>query len=240
MFFFLLANFKTALAITGAMDPKEAAGERAASLVKGGMVVGLGTGRTADCATRALARRVAGEKLDFTGIPTSTATVKLAMSLGIKLASLDDHAVVDMTIDGADEVSPSKDLIKGMGGALLIEKVVASATKSYVIVADEGKMVETLGKKCAVPVEILRFGTRQCLGRLSALGCVPKIRARPDGSPFVTDCGNLIADCKFPEIKEPAKLDDKLHGIVGVVETGLFVGMKPKVIVGTETGTREL
>ncbi|MFH0816420.1 MAG: ribose 5-phosphate isomerase A [Methanobacteriota archaeon] len=222
------------------MDAKEAAGERAASLVRGGMVVGLGTGRTADCATRALARRVAEEKLEFVGIPTSTATVKLAMSLGIKLASLDDHVSVDMTIDGADEVSPSKDLIKGLGGALLIEKVVASATKSYVIVADEGKMVGVLGRKGPVPVEILRFGTRQCLDRLSSLGCVPTIRARQDGSPFVTDCGNLIADCKFPEIAEPAKMDERLHGIVGVVETGLFVGMKPKVIVGAESGTREL
>jgi ribose 5-phosphate isomerase A len=221
------------------MDPKEAAGERAASLVRDGMVVGLGTGRTADCATRALGRRARDDGLDFVGVPTSVRTQGLAKSLGIKLGTLDEHAALDLTIDGADEVSPSKDLIKGLGGALLIEKVVASATKSYVIVADEGKLVRVLGERTPVPVEILRLGHKQCLGRLRALGAEPVVRA-VGGSPFATDCGNLIADCKFPSIADPAALDSRLHGVVGVVETGLFVGMRPMVIVGSASGIREL
>jgi ribose 5-phosphate isomerase A len=222
------------------MDPKEAAGERAASLVRDGSIVGLGTGRTADCATRALAKRVASEGLRFEGICTSTATEKLAKSLGIPLTTLDEHQIVDITIDGADEVSPSRDLIKGLGGALLMEKVVASATKQYVIVADDGKLVDVLGRRCPVPVEILKFGQKQTLGRLGALGCIPKIRAKPDGSVFVTDCGNIIADCKFPEVAKPAETERALNAIVGVVENGLFVGMKPRVVVGSEGGAREI
>jgi ribose 5-phosphate isomerase A len=195
------------------MDPKEAAGERAASLVRDGEVVGLGTGRTADCATRALAKRVAGEGLRFEGIVTSSATERLAKSLGLKLTTLDEHAAVDVTIDGADEVSPSKDLIKGLGGALLMEKVVARATKRYVIVADDGKLVDVLGRRCPVPVEILKF---------------------------VTDCGNLIADCKFPEVTAPREAEAALNSIVGVVENGLFVGMRPTVVVGSASGVRQL
>ncbi len=222
------------------MDPKEAAGEMAASFVRDGTVVGLGTGRTADCATRALARRVAGEGLRFEGICTSTATEKLAKSLGLRLTTLDEHPTVDMTIDGADEVSPSRDLIKGLGGALLMEKVVASATKQYVIVADDGKLVDVLGRKCPVPVEILKFGQRQTIARLAALGCAPKIRVRPDGSAFVTDCGNIIADCKFAEVAAPAETESALNGIVGVVENGLFVGMRPRVVVGSASGAREI
>lgn len=221
------------------MDPKEAAGIRAASFVKKGMVVGLGTGRTADCATKELGRRVKEEGLSFVGVPTSSKTEQLAKSLGIPLGTLDEYPVIDVTIDGADEVSPSKDLIKGLGGALLMEKVVAMATKHYIVVADEGKMVNVLGQRTPVPIEILKFGQKQCLDRLRALGAAPKVRMSGD-KPFVTDSGNIIADCKFPDIQEPAKLDERLHNVVGVVETGLFVGMKPTVIVGTATGTKEL
>jgi ribose 5-phosphate isomerase A len=220
------------------MDPKEAAGEMAAAMVRDGMVVGLGTGRTADCVTRALARRVAADGLRFVGVATSTATERLAKSLGLQLTYLDDHPAMDMTIDGADEVSPSRDLIKGLGGALLMEKVVARATKEYVIVADDGKLVEVLGRRCPVPVEILKFGKRHTLERLASLGCEPKVRARQDGSEFVTDCGNIIADCKFPEVTDPRRTEAELNAIVGVVENGLFVGMRPAVVIGSASGAR--
>ena len=211
-------------------EEKEAAGRAAAELVRDGDVVGLGTGSTAYFAVVALGERVkAGLKIK--GIPTSLQTADLARAVGIPLTTLDEHPEIDITIDGADEIDTKLNLIKGGGGALLREKVVASASRKMVVVADSGKVVPALGK-FPLPVEIISFARTVVENKIVALGGSPKLRTRRDGSPYVTDNGNEILDCSFGKITDPAALARELSGIPGIVEHGLFIGLAKLVMVG--------
>ncbi len=209
---------------------KEAAGRAAAKLVKDGDVVGLGTGSTAYFAVIALGERVkAGMKI--IGIPTSSQTADLARTAGIPLTTFDEHPEIDITIDGADEIDPQLRLIKGGGGALLREKVVASASKKMVVVADSGKLVPVLGK-FPLPIEIISFARAVVEKRIAALGATPKLRTKPDGSPYLTDNGNQILDCAFGKITDPPALAQALSNIAGIVEHGLFIGLASMALVG--------
>lgn len=217
---------------------KRDAAERAARLVESGMVVGFGTGSTAELAISAIARRLAaGELRDIVGISTSRRTEEFARSLDLPLSTLDHHPSVDLTIDGADEVDPQGDLIKGHGGALLWEKIVASATRQYIIVVDETKLVSRLGIRFAVPVEVTRFGWSTHLPSIRQLGAEPALRRGADGEPYATDGGHYILDCRFPEgLPDPSRVDHALRARPGVVETGLFLRLGPEVIVGESAG----
>jgi ribose 5-phosphate isomerase A len=220
---------------------RRAAAAAAAAEVENGMVLGLGTGRTAALALHALAARIAREGLRVVGIPTSDRTAALARELGIALGDFAQHRSIDLTIDGADEVERGTlDLIKGLGGALLREKIVAAASRRLTIVVDEGKLSDRLGTLAPVPVEIVPFGHELVLDRLAGLGGAPVLRRGEAGAPFVTDGGHYIADCRFGPIGDAAGLDQRLAGLVGVVESGLFLGMAARVIVGSADGTRML
>ena len=212
---------------------KRAAGYRAADMVEEGMVVGLGTGSTVYFSIERLSERVR-EGLQITGIPTSFQTALRARAAGIPLTTLDDNPVIDIAIDGADEVDPKLRLIKGRGAAHLREKCVAAAAKCFVVVVDEQKIVKNLGA-AAVPVEVLPFAIMPVLNDLRGLGCVPVIReaVKKDG-PVITDNGNFIVDCKFTEIRNPEQLEVTLAAIPGIVESGLFCQFvkKTTVIVG--------
>jgi ribose 5-phosphate isomerase A len=217
---------------------KEAAGRAAAKLVNDGDVVGLGTGSTAYFAVVALGERVhAGLKI--VGIPTSIKTADQARAAGIPLTTLDQHPVIDITIDGADELDPHLRLIKGGGGALLREKVVASASKKMVVVADSAKLVPVLGK-FPLPIEIISFARTVVEKRIVALGASPKLRTRPDGTPYLTDNGNQILDCSFQEIADPAALARTLSDTPGIVEHGLFIGLASMALIGREDQVEEL
>lgn len=219
---------------------KEAAAEVAAAQVKDGMIIGLGSGTTATLAVKAIGKRVS-EGLRIVGVPTSELTAQLALSLDIPLTTLGEHAQLDMTIDGADEVEVSTlNLIKGLGGALLREKIVASATGRFVVIVDETKLVKQLGTHDPVPVEVVPFGWELTEARLRRLGAKPVLRIKPDGGPFITDGGHYILDCTFGLIASSADLGTALDKTVGVVEHGLFVGMTSQVVVGGPDGVKTL
>lgn len=218
---------------------KRLAAEAAVAEVEDGMVLGLGSGSTAAFAVEALAARVA-KGLDVVAIPTSERTAAQARRLGIRFSSFAEHRRIDMTIDGADEVEiGTLNLIKGRGGALLREKIVASASDRMVVIVDEGKLVDRLGQHAPVPVEIVAFGWQVTFDRLVDLGARPTLRIAGD-APFRTDSGNHIVHCAFGEIDDPADLERRLAAITGVVESGLFVGLAARVIVGTRSGMRVL
>lgn len=219
-------------------EEKEAAGRAAAELVRDGDVVGLGTGSTAYFAVVALGERMK-TGLKITGIPTSLQTADLARAVGIPLTTLDEHPEIDITIDGADELDSKLNLIKGGGGALLREKVVASASKKMVVVADSGKIVPVLGK-FPLPVEIISFARTVVERKIVSLGGLPKLRCKPDGSPYLTDNGNQILDCSFGKIADPAELAGELSGIPGIVEHGLFIGLATVALVGRGDRVEEL
>ena len=209
---------------------KELAGRAAARLVRDGDVVGLGTGSTAYFGVVAIGERVrAGLKI--VGIPTSDATADLARKLGIPLSTLDEHQTIDITIDGADEIDPSLNLIKGGGGALLREKIIATASKKMVVVADSTKIVRVLGK-FPLPVEIIPFAQAILEKKIGALGAACKLRMKADGQPFVTDEGHRILDCSFGKITDPAALARVLNEMPGVVEHGLFIGLARLAVIG--------
>jgi ribose 5-phosphate isomerase A len=217
---------------------KEAVGRAAAKLVRDGDIVGLGSGSTAYFAVVALGERVkAGLKI--VGIPTSVQTAGLARQLGIPLTTLDEHPEIDITIDGADEVDPQLRLIKGGGGALLREKVIAAASKKMVVVADSSKVVPVLGK-FPLPVEVISFARTVVEKKIVSLGASPKLRTRPDGSPFITDNGNQILDCSFGKITNPAALALILSDTPGIVEHGLFIGLASIALVGHGDRVEEL
>lgn len=220
------------------MDLKEAAAREAVKEIGSGMVVGLGSGSTASIAIRLIGEMVRSGT-EIIGIPTSRDSEVLGRSVGIRIGELKDHPVVDLTIDGADEVDPHLDLIKGLGGALVREKIVAAATKREVIVVDESKIVQYLGQKAPLPVEIVRFSHEATMRKLSSFGCVPELRKR-NGDLFVTDNGNYIADCRFKRIGDARSLEASLNLVPGVVDNGLFVGMAHKVIVASEDGIKVL
>jgi ribose 5-phosphate isomerase A len=214
---------------------KRAAAMWAAEAIEDGMVVGLGSGTTADMAIEVLAARVA-KGLRIVGIPTSERTAALARNLGLPLTDFAAHRRIDIAIDGADQVKRSTlELIKGHGGALLREKIVASASDRMIVVVDETKLVDQLGGKTPLPVEIANFGWQTVLDRLAALGCKPVLRLA-DAKPFVTDGGNYIADCVFGQIPDAAALHDRLSRIVGVIENGLFIGLASTIVVGGNNG----
>lgn len=226
------------------MDPqqqlKQAAADSAVALIEDGMILGLGTGSTSKLAVDALGKRVAGG-LRVTGIPTSEATAQQARSLGIPISTLDEHPELAMTIDGADEVElGTLNLIKGRGGALLREKIVASASRRLVIIVDESKLVERLGSHFALPVELVPFGWRSAARKLEALGAKVVLRPGTDGKPFVSDGGHYIVDCAFGPVASPARLEGELNSIVGLVEHGLFLGMASEVIVAGREGIKVL
>jgi ribose 5-phosphate isomerase A len=209
---------------------KELAGRAAAELVVDGNIVGLGTGSTAYFAVIALGERVK-TGLKIIGVPTSVATGELARSVGIPLSTLEAHPDIDITIDGADEVDPQLRLIKGGGGALLREKIIATASKKMIVVADSSKLVSTLGK-FPLPVEIIPFASAVLEKKITALGSICKLRNRTDGTPFVTDEGHHILDCTFGKIVDPPALARALSEMPGVVEHGLFIGIAKMAIVG--------
>ena len=218
------------------MSPKQRAAEAAMKFVKDGMVVGLGTGSTADLFLQTLGAALKeGRVRNVRGVPTSRQSERRAQHLGIPLTTLAEAPTPDVTIDGADEVAPNLDLIKGLGGALLREKVVAQNSKKLVIIADAGKVVQRIGTKAMLPVEVTQFAHEVHDAFLRSLGATPSLR-RCDGVPFVTDNGNYIYDCRFPDgIEDPAKLDLALRRRAGVVETGLFVGMAHVALVADES-----
>jgi ribose 5-phosphate isomerase A len=198
----------------------------AADLVQPGMTVGLGTGSTADAVIRELGRRVS-EGLTFTGVPTSCRTEAMARDHGIPLTTLDDVDRLDLGIDGADEIAPNLDAIKGKGGALLYEKLVALACERFVLVATTEKNVELLGERTALPVEIVRFGWRQTAQRLQEIGFPPELRMSPAGTeqPFVSDNGSFILDCQTGSMEEPETIAAAVKAVSGVIEHGLFLGI---------------
>ena len=220
---------------------KKAAAEAAAKLVDDGMVVGLGTGSTAAFLVSALGRRVAKENLRIVGIPTSERTAEHARTLNIPLTTFAEHGHIDLTIDGADEIEPrTLGLIKGHGGALLREKIVAAASSRMIVVGDETKIVERLGVRESVPVEVVSFGWQVTLRRLEKLGASAILRSGLDKKTFVTDGGNYIIDCKFDGIANAKELAHHLDHIVGAIENGLFLGLASQAIVGGRDGVKIL
>lgn len=219
-------------------DLKRAVGRRAAELVADGMRLGLGTGSTADCFLDALGERVK-QGLRVRGVPTSERTARRAESLGIALATLEECPRLDLAVDGADEVDPTGNLIKGLGGALFREKRVARAAAELVVIVDEAKMVERLGVACPVPVEVRPDSAEAVLAALRGLGAEPALRPATEG-PYVTDNGNWIADARFPGVGDPAGLEREINAIPGVLDNGLFVGLTGRVLVGGPSGVRLL
>lgn len=222
-------------------NAKRLVGEKAALLVDNEMKVGLGTGSTANFFIDALAAR----KLDIVCVPTSIASEERASHLGLELSTLDETPQLDITIDGADEIGPGLSLIKGGGGALLYEKIVAYASKRMVVIADESKLVETLGA-FALPIEVISFGlaaTRHAIteacGRLQLKGALQQRSAKP-GEPFITDGGHYILDAQLGTIPDPHALANALNAIPGVVEHGLFLNMASLALIAGENGVREV
>ena len=216
---------------------KRQSAEAAVAAVEDGMVVGLGTGSTATIAVALLGERVAAG-LRIVGVPTSERTASQAREVGVPLGELADYPELDLTIDGADEVHVGTlDLIKGLGGALVREKIVAAASRRMIVIVDESKLVARLGG-VRLPVEVVRFGWQATLRHLQRAGAQGVLRER-DGAPFVTDNGNYIIDCQL-DIADPAAVEARLNAIPGVVMSGLFIGIATRVIAGTESGPRIL
>lgn len=214
---------------------KQKAGEYAATFIETGMTIGIGTGSTVYYFIQALAKKIKGG-LVIKGVPTSKQTELLAKELNIPLVDLNEVAQLDLTVDGADEIDPQLQLIKGGGGALLQEKIVAAASKKLVIIADETKLVDTLGK-FPLPVEVITFAWKQTQRHIQELGCSKIVLRTKNEMPFITDHGHYILDCYFEKIDNAALLQQQLNNIPGVVENGLFVNMATSAIVAYSDGS---
>lgn len=221
---------------------KRAAAAEALKRVRSGMVLGLGTGSTTAHFLDLLAARIEEGALEgVAGVPTSERTASAARSLGIPVTTLDRAAELDLAVDGADEVDPGLDLIKGLGGALLREKIVAQAARRLVIVVDDSKLVERLGERAPLPVEVIPFGWQRQRDFARGLGADAELRSDGPEEPYVTDNGNYVLDCRFPGgIDDPVGLDRALRARAGVVETGLFLEMAAEVVVGRSEGVRSI
>jgi ribose 5-phosphate isomerase A len=210
--------------------------ERALAQIEDGFAVGLGTGRAATLFVKALGQKVQ-EGLTIRGVPTSDATASYARELGIPLTTLDEVGELDITFDGADEVAPDLNLIKGYGGALVREKIVAASSKRLVILVTPEKLVKALGDHGKLPVEVVPFGLSLAQRKLAALGCPPVLRLDEGGKPHITDNGNPILDCQVGSIEDAAALERAILGIPGVVGTGLFIGMAETVLIQAVDGS---
>lgn len=223
------------------MNAKQRAAEAALIHIASGMTIGLGTGSTAKIFIDLLGAEIAAGRIkDIRGVPTSNRSDEQARALGIKIVSLAEAGQCDCTIDGADEIDPNLDLIKGLGGAMLREKVVAQNSKRLIIIADESKIVPHLGAKTGVPVEVAQFEHEATERYLRKLGATPVLRQAENGKPYITDNGNFVYDCRFGRIDSAEQLDRDLRSRAGVVETGLFIGLASLVIVATEQNVRQL
>jgi ribose 5-phosphate isomerase A len=217
----------------------EKLGIAAAALIQPGQRVGLGSGKAAWAYVRPLGKRVRDEKLDIVGIPTSLQTEQIARDAGIRLATLDEIDALDITIDGADEVDPDLNLIKGGGGHLTREKVVASISARFVIVVGQEKLVPHLGTKFPVFLEVLEFARAVVTRRVQAMGAAVTPRLKPDGTIYLSDNGNPYLHCQFPpgQLGDPRKLNLTFHTMPGIIETALFIGMTHEVLVAHTDGT---
>lgn len=213
---------------------KQMAAEKAVEEIQPGTVVGLGTGSTVYYVLLALGQKVR-DGLNITGIATSEQTEMISAEQGIPLSTLADHPVIDLTIDGADEIDPTLNLIKGGGGALVREKIIANASKRLIIVADDSKLVSVLGMTFALPVEVLQFGWEATQTAVNNI-CEESTIRLSGGKPFLSDNGNYILDCHFEAISQPAQIELQLNNLPGVVENGLFVSRADKAIIGATTG----
>ncbi|MBN2066060.1 MAG: ribose-5-phosphate isomerase RpiA [Candidatus Thermoplasmatota archaeon] len=217
---------------------KKLAAEKAVKHVENGMIVGLGTGSTTEYALKELGRLVA-KGLSIKGIPTSLHTRRMAKALNIPLTNLEECTEIDITIDGADEVDSNLNLIKGGGGALTREKIIAYHSKREIIVVDDSKVVKALGIDFPLPVEVVKFGWTATQKSLEEFGCKVSLRTIMN-DPFITDNGNYILDCDFEHIDDAEQLESDLNHIPGVVENGLFIGLVDEVIVGSKQGVKTL
>jgi ribose 5-phosphate isomerase A len=218
---------------------KKLAGEKAVDHIEDGMIIGLGTGSTIEYALRKIGK-LCREGLDIKGIPTSIHTKRIANEEKIPLTTLDENPVIDLTIDGADEVDSNLNLIKGGGGALTREKIIAFNSKKVIIVIDDSKIVKCLGIDFSLPVEVVKFGWTSTKKTLEGFDCEVELRKVMGEEPFITDNSNYILDCEFERIEEPAQMEIDINSIPGVVENGLFIGLVDEVIVGGKQGISTL
>lgn len=222
------------------MTTKERAADAALKYVQDGMTLGLGSGSTSECFIRALGAAIAaGRFRGIRGIPTSIPSQRLAEQCRIPLIPLAVSRQIDLAIDGADEVDPRLNLIKGLGGALLREKITEQNAKRFIVIVDSSKLVPCLGTRGPVPVEILPFACEAQVDFIAKMGGRPKQRLAADGKPYITDNGNPIYDCFFGPIEDPRLLDQQLRSRAGVVETGLFIGLAERVIIGHDDHVEE-
>ena len=220
-------------------DYKKQAGEEAVKHIEDGMILGLGTGSTVEYTLRKIGQEVKNG-LKIQGIPTSIHTKRIAKEENIPLTTLEEHPDIDLTIDGADEVDSYLNLIKGGGGALTREKIIAFNSEKVIIVVDDSKVVKALGIDFPLPVEVVKFGWTATKKTLEAFGCEVKLREIMKGEPFITDNGNYILDCEFERIENPEQMEIDISCVPGVVETGLFINLVNEVIVGGKQGIKTL
>ncbi|KHE72242.1 ribose 5-phosphate isomerase [Halobacillus sp. BBL2006] len=216
---------------------KKNAGEKAAEYIENGMVVGLGSGSTVYWMMKLLSNKIK-QGLKMNGVPSSKRTENWAKEFGIPLCDPSSVKTLDLVVDGADEIDPHFNLLKGGGGSLVREKIVMAGAEKVIIIGDQSKMVETLGAR-ALPVEVLPFGLSMTMKRLQILGCTTEVRKK-DGQTFVSDNGNVIVDCKFGRMTEPESIHFKIKQLIGVVETGIFTNMADVVLIGGEKGVEVL
>ncbi len=215
---------------------KQLAAAAAVDAVQSGMIVGLGSGSTATFMIQEIGERLRDGRLrNIIGLPSSEKSAQQARSLNIPLSTLEKQPAIDVTIDGADEIAPNLDLIKGLGGSLLREKIIASVSKRFIIISDQRKLVERLGTRAPLPVEVIPFARQPVDNFLRSLGSKPVIRQK-EGQIFITDEGNIILDCYFQEIADPVQLGQTVIAQPGVVEHGFFLNMATEAIVATESG----